>query len=390
MQSSSMQCNSLSSFKPSKLPLDQGSDRSTVPSGRVRSRFETAPAPGEAIEVASGIWWLKLPLSAALDAINVYVLENDQGWTLVDTGNNTPICRTALEAAFAQPPFAPRPVTHVLATHYHPDHIGLAGLLCDRGAVLQTTRTCWLQSRLLQLDRRELPCEDEIRFVQRAGMKGVDLAAFRRRSPSNFAQQVLPLPHSYERIREGDRLKIGDRTWTVHCGYGHAAEHVTLWSEDGFVITGDQILPGISSNLSVHSSEPEADLVSEWISSCWRFAALATEQTVCLPGHNSPFTGVTTRCQQLIASQEAVLNRLLAHLSRPCTAIDCLEVVYRRRLQAHEWGTLMAETVGFLNHLHQRGLIRRELAAQTYLWYKNQPQESGLPVHFASIEPLVF
>jgi glyoxylase-like metal-dependent hydrolase (beta-lactamase superfamily II) len=342
-----------------------------VQPGRVQPLYDSAPDPGKAIEVASGVWWLRLPLAATLDAINVYVLKNASGWTLVDTGSNTPICRAALEAAFAHPPFAPHPITHVLVTHYHPDHIGLAGLLCDRGAVLQATQTCWLQARLLQLDRRDAPCPEEIGFVQRAGMKGMELAAFCRRSSTHYAQVVTPIPFSYERIREGDKLTIGDRDWTVCSGYGHAAEHATLWSEDGLVITGDQILPGISSNLSVHPSEPDADLVSEWVASCQRFAELATEQTICLPGHNIPFSGVSTRCQQLIASQEAVLNRLLMHLSKPCTAIDCLDVVYRRPLQAHEWGLLMAETVGFLNHLYRRGLIKRELAAgQAYLWYR--------------------
>ena len=343
--------------------IQLGNDQTTAPLGRMRSLFDAAPAPGEAIEVASGLWWLRLPLPSVLDHLNVYVLEGAEGWTLVDTGSNVPVCRDALISAFAQAPFARLPIAHVIATHYHPDHIGLAGLLCDRGAILQTTQACWLYSRLLQMADRDRPCAEEIRFVQRAGMKQMELAAFRRRAPSNYASLVTPIPYSYQRIRAGDILNIGDRQWTVHLGNGHAAEHATLWSDDGFVITGDQILPGMSSNLSVHPTEPDADLVSDWVESCWRLAQLATAETVCLPGHNIPFRGIPTRCQQLIAIQETILNRLLDHLTKPCTAVDCLEAVYRRQLQPHERQIMIAEVVGFLNHLYQRGIVRRELAS---------------------------
>jgi glyoxylase-like metal-dependent hydrolase (beta-lactamase superfamily II) len=245
----------------------------------IRPLFESAPNPGAAWEIAPGLWWLRLPLASALDHINVYVLQDKDGWTLVDTGSNNPVCRSALEKAFSQGTLSRWPITRVIATHFHPDRIGLAGWLVDRGAILQTTRTCWLQARLLQLDHHDLPRAEELEFVQKAGMKGMELAAFQRRSPSDFANLVLPLPAAYERIKQGDILKIGDspkerlcqRHWTIHIGNGHA----TLWSDDGFVITGDRILPGMSSNLSVHPSEPDADLVSEWIESCHRFARLA-------------------------------------------------------------------------------------------------------------------
>jgi glyoxylase-like metal-dependent hydrolase (beta-lactamase superfamily II) len=339
----------------------------------IRPLYESAPNPGEAMEIAAGLWWLRLPLSSTLDHINVYVLESKDGWTLVDTGSNTPICRAALETAFSQGALARLPLTHVIGTHYHPDHIGLAGWLVDRGAIFQTSRTCWLQARLLQMDDHDLPRDEELKFVQAAGMKGMELAAFSRRAPSDFSSLVTPMPAAYQRIQQGDVLKIGERNWTIHMGNGHAAEHATLWSDDGFVITGDQILPGMSSNLSIHPSEPDADLVSEWLESCERFAKLATSETVCLPGHNIPFRGVATRCQQLIANQEAALNRLLEHLVRPHTAIDCLAAVYRRQLHSYERNTTIAEIYGFLNHLYLRGEIRRELAVDmSYLWYRTK------------------
>ena len=352
-------------------------------SDAVRPLFSDAPQPGESIELAAGLWLLRLPLASVLDHINVYVLEDKDGWTLVDTGNNTPVCRKALAAAFDRGIFAQKPITRVIATHYHPDHLGLAGMICDRGAVFQTTQACWLHARWLQLEQRNLPYPEEISFVERVGMKGMELAAFCRREPSDYSNLVLPIPYAYQRIRQGDRLKIGARCWTIHLGYGHAAEHATLWSDDGFAISGDQILPRISANLSVHPSEPDADLVAEWVESCWRFAKLATKETVCLPGHNLPFTGVSTRCRQMISSQEAVLNRLLSHLTRPSTAIDCLETVYRRQLQPHERNVLIAETLGYLNHLYHRGIIKRDVGAdRAYLWYRANPRDRDLQICF--------
>ena len=349
----------------------------------IRPLYDSAPNPGEALEIAPGLWWLRLPLASALDHINVYVLESKDGWTLVDTGSNTPICRAALETAFSQGALARLPLTHVIGTHFHPDHIGLAGWLVDLGAIFQTTRTCWLQARLLQIDNHDLPRAEELKFVQAAGMKGMELAAFQRREPSDFSSLVTPVPATYQRIKQGDILKIGERKWTIHIGNGHAAEHATLWSDDGFVITGDQILPGMSSNLSVHPSEPDADLVSEWIESCHRFARLATSQTVCLPGHNIPFRGISIRCQQLISAQEGALNRLLEHLNRPHTAIDCLEAVYRRQLQSYERNMAIAEVYGFLNHLYQAGLIDRELTDDlAYLWYRKHPRNRDFQVCF--------
>jgi len=337
---------------------------------QIRPLWATAPQIGQPTEIATGLWLLSLPLSAALDHINVYILEDNQGWTLVDTGSCVPLCQSALENALSQPPFGHRPVTRVITTHFHPDHIGLAGKVCERGAVLVTSRTCWMQTRLLTLDVHPVAQPHEIRFVQNAGMKGIELEAFRRRSPSNYAQIVCPIPAAYQRICEGDTLQIGDRTWTIRMGHGHAAEHVTLWSEDGYVITGDQVLQGISSNLSVHPSEPHADVVSEWIDSCKRFSRLASDDMLCLPAHNIPFYGISARCQQLINSHLTVLDRLLKNLSQPRTAIDCLEIIYRRSLKPHERGLLIAETIGYLNHLYHQGLIEKEKNLENaYLWH---------------------
>ena len=350
---------------------DQSSlaNTSTVTDVGVQSAFSEVPTQGKPLQVADDVWWLRLPLRSSLGHVNLYVLEDTDGWTVVDTGENTAECKAALEATFIDGPLSHRRVSRVIATHHHPDHIGLVGWFVERGATLWATRLCWLYARMLQLDDRELPCEAQIEFARRAGVKGLALAAYCRQRPSNFSQLVQPLPFSYEKLEQDDWLTIGQRRWQIHIGHGHATGHATLWSDDGLAITGDQILPGISSNLSVHASEPDADLVSEWLDSCQRLQSIALDSTLCLPGHNAPFTGAATRCKQLITNQEMVLKRLLQRLERPGTAVECLDAVYRRKLDDAERPTLIAETVGYLNHLKKRGLVGRELARDgSYVW----------------------
>lgn len=321
------------------------------------------------MQVADGIWWLRLTLDSVLDHVNVYLLEEETSWTLVDTGSHTDRCRSELEEYLAHPSVAHKPIRRVIATHYHPDHIGLAGWLVERGAELWATQLCWLYARMLQLDDRALPCEAQIQFAVQAGIKGLTLEAYRRHRPSHYSQLVYPLPFSYHRLNTQDQVQIGKRTWTVHVGHGHAAGHATLWSEDNLAITGDQILPAIATNLSVHPSEPRADLVSEWLESCHRFAKIAKPDTLCLPGHNVPFRGAPLRCQQLCDNVEAALQRLWQRLEKPATAVECLEAMYRRPLDAREQSPLVAETVGYLNHLEGRGLARFEMMRDgTKLW----------------------
>ncbi len=362
------------------------SDDSTS-SAQIRMWTQTAPSPGVAVAVVPGLWWARLPLSSSIAHVNVYLLEDeDHELTLVDTGSRTDACRAALSNLLSSDPFAEKKVTRLLVTHYHPDHIGLAGEWCGEvessipgsgNVELWCTRTSWLTARMGQMDRRAVPHDRQIEFVERAGMRGMSLAAFRRHPPSSFPDLVAPVPFRYRRIQEGDVLKIGTRQWTVSVGHGHAAEHATLWSNDGLAITGDQILPGVSSNLSVSASEPEADLVTEWLESCRKFQRMASSDTLCLPGHHFPFYGIAQRCQQMMDTTESILVRLWENLRRPQTAMDCLPTVYRRQLKPAEIGPFLAETTGFLHHLYKQQRVRREMAAGgVYLWRQSPSSDA--------------
>jgi glyoxylase-like metal-dependent hydrolase (beta-lactamase superfamily II) len=319
--------------------------------------------------VAEGILWLRLPLPMALDHVNVYALADADGWTLIDTGMNSRKTRDIWETALAGP-LAGKTVARVLLTHHHPDHVGLVGWFQDRGAELLTTRTAWLYARMLTLDVQDRPSAESLQFYQRAGTSPEMLAKRANERPFNFADMVAPMPLGFTRVEEGETLTLGGRRWRVRLGQGHAPDHITLWSEvDELVIGGDQLLPGISPNIGVYPTEPEADPLTEWLEATARFVPHAREDQLVLPGHKLPFTGLPFRLQQMAENHHQALERLLGHLHEPQTAAGCFPALYKRPIGEREYGLALVEAVAHLNCLLRRGQVCRSLRADgAWLW----------------------
>lgn len=331
--------------------------------------FATPPEPGEAIEVAEGVLWLRQPLPMKLDHVNVYALDDGDGWTLVDTGFATRKSRAIWEQAL-EGPLKGKPVRRVIATHHHPDHIGLAGWFqSDHGAELVTTRTAWLFARMLMLDAQDRPTPETVAYWKAAGMAPEILEQRLNERPFNFADCVAPMPLGFTRIRQGDSLKAAGRTWDVHIGNGHAPEHVTLWSrDDALVLSGDQIIASISSNLGVYATEPEADPVGDWLEACERLATRAQPDHLVLGGHKLPFTGLPARMAQLIDNHHGALNRLQAFLDTPKTAGDCFPPLFKRSIGAGEYGLALVEAMAHCLHLWHEGRAIREKREHDGAW----------------------
>ncbi len=325
----------------------------------IRYPHEVAPEHGDALEIAEGVLWLRLPLPMALDHVNVYALDDGDGWTLIDTGINTRKCRAAMEAAL-NGPLAGRPVHRVVLTHHHPDHIGLAGWLVEQGAELVTTRTAFLLSRMLLLDEQASYPQENLAFYHRNGMDPTELELRRTERPFNFGDCVLPMPLGYTRISEGDTIRMGGRDWDIHIGHGHAPEHATFWSrDDNLVIGGDQLLPSISPNIGVYATEPDANPLGEWLDSCRFLQTFATEEQFVLGGHKLPFHGLPTRLDQLVENHISALDRLTDHLSVARVGGDCFVPLFKREIGKPEYGLAFVETIAHLNYLHQSGRITR-------------------------------
>ena len=326
----------------------------------LRYPWSEPPAEGEAIEVAEGVLWIRLPLPMALDHVNVYALDDGDSWTIVDTGFSSRRSRAIWEKLMAGP-LGGKPIGRVIVTHHHPDHVGLAGWFqSEHGAELWTTRTAWLFSRMLQLDEQELPSAESLAFYRSAGMDPEIFEQRRNERPFNFADMVYPMPLGFKRIKEGDVVRIGGRDWDVRMGNGHAPEHATFWSrDDNLVISGDQILPSISSNIGVYATEPEADPVGDWLEACERLAQYGREEHLVLGGHKLPFTGLPLRMRQLIDNHHGALKRLEDYIATPRVGGECFPPLFKRSIGPSEYGLALVEAFAHLNHLYQTGKASR-------------------------------
>ncbi len=330
----------------------------------LRYPWETPPRNDgtEAIEVAPGVLWLRLPLPMKLDHVNVYALDEGDSWTVIDTGFASKKTKAIWAEAIAGP-LGGKPVSRVVVTHHHPDHVGLAGWFqTDHGAELVTTRTAWLTARMLTLDEQEVAPAETLSFYRQSGMDSDLLKKRRNDRPFNFSDVVTQMPLGYTRIKQGDSLQMGGRTWDVHMGNGHAPEHATFWSrDDNLVLAGDQILPSISPNVGVYPTEPMADPIGEWLEACERLAPLARADHLVLGGHKLPFTGLPNRMEQLINNHHGALKRLLEFISEPKSASECFSQLFKRPIGEGEYGLALVESVAHLSHLYQTGLATRSL-----------------------------
>jgi len=335
--------------------------------------FAAAPEPGQATEVAPGVRWLRMRLPmAALNHINVWALEDEDGWTLVDTGMQTPDTVASWQSAFAGS-LGERKVVRVICTHMHPDHIGMAGWLTRQHECrLWTTRLEYVTCRMLVADTgREAPA-DGVRFYHAAGWDDAALEHYRARF-GGFGKAVYALPDSYRRVVDGEEIRIGGRAWRGVVGHGHSPEHLCLHCPElEVLISGDQVLPRITSNVSVFPTEPDADPLTDWLESLASIKRRVSDDVLVLPSHNEPFRGLHARLDALIEGHEDRLSRLLAELEAPKRAVDVFSLLFRRRVGVEMLSMATGESVAHLNCLMHRDLATREVDAAGVVWYRRK------------------
>jgi glyoxylase-like metal-dependent hydrolase (beta-lactamase superfamily II) len=303
--------------------------------------------------------------------INVWALEDGDGWTIVDTGMRTQETAAAWRAAFSGV-LKDRPITRVIATHMHPDHVGMAGWIARKsGARLWMSRLEYMTCRLLAADTgREAP-EDGVRFYRAAGWDAAALENYAARF-GGFGKGVYPLPDSYRRISEGELVKIGSHAWRVVVGCGHSPEHACLYQPDlKLLISGDQVLPRISSNVSVFPTEPDADPLSDWLTSLAKIKGEVADDVLVLPAHNDPFHGLHARLDHLIAGHERGLLRLERSLTEARRAIDVFGALFARPISGDLLGMATGESLAHLNCLFYRGRAARTTDEDGVTWWRS-------------------
>lgn len=325
--------------------------------------FPTPPATGTTLEVVPGVHWLQMPMPGSLSHINLYLLRDGDGWAIVDTGLGDSPTREAWEQVFENA-LDGRPVHRILVTHMHPDHIGQAGWLGDRWqAPLHMTRAEYYQARAFASGGSFASSWEGERFYRAAGLTREELEAMRARMSAGggFGSMVSPIPMGYRRLCQGDVLTLAGHDWQVLVGSGHSPEHACLYSRAlGVLLSGDQVLPVITSNVSVHPTEPEANPLKEWMESHDRFLALPDE-TLVLPAHNLPFRGLRRRLRALIAHHEDRMLALEEHCETPHTARELVPVLFRRELDERQLMMALGEAIAHLHLLMHRDRIERSL-----------------------------
>ncbi|MBT4522574.1 MAG: MBL fold metallo-hydrolase [Halieaceae bacterium] len=322
--------------------------------------FKDTPAQGTVREIVPGLYWLRMPLPMALDHINLYLLEDDDGWWVVDTGIAFGATETLWDQIFANE-LGGKPIKAVMCTHMHPDHIGMAGWLCEKWRVpFYMTRMEYMSGlSFSRMSSKDFSWTSE-QYYTRAGFSADQITSLRQRF-AGFGSVVKPMPGAFRRLVDGDSLVIKGNRWRVVVGRGHSPEHACLYSDAlNILISGDQVIPKITSNVSVSPAEPDANPLKEWLASHEHFLDILPGDALILPAHNAPFHGLHERLRFLIDHHEDHLLALEEACAEatPC-ALELLPVIFKRKLDADQVGLALGECVAHLNYLVQRGQLMR-------------------------------
>ena len=333
--------------------------------------YPEPPGKGEWIEMARGVYWLQMALPMALDHINLYALEDDDGWWVVDTGMKWGDTQERWKLLI-EGPMANKPLKGVVCTHMHPDHIGQAGWLCrEFKAPLYMSFSEYFSARALT---QEPSGESDWRVVDHFTSAGVPLEQVQQmgRKFRGFGAIVEPMPGSYTRLTDGDTLAIGGRQWRVLTGSGHSPEHVCLYSdEDKLILSGDQIIPRITSNVSVMPQEPEGNPLKRWLQSLAYFIEQTHPDTLVMPAHNAPFYGIHTRLQALIDHHRGHLAAIEEACREPKSAVELFPVLFAREIGNDQLAIALGESIAHLHFLYAEGRLERQRDEQGVLRYRS-------------------
>jgi glyoxylase-like metal-dependent hydrolase (beta-lactamase superfamily II) len=340
---------------------------------------DVLPEAGHTLELAPGVRWLRMALPFALNHINLWLLRDRdetgrEGWAIIDCGIADEATRGAWERVFAAE-LNGLPVLRVIVTHMHPDHIGLAHWLTERWNVrLWISGTDWNAARMASLTTTGFGGSSAAAFMASHGLTDPDAVAKIKARSNYYASMVPQVPGRYRRLMQDAVLRIGDHDWRCLSGYGHAPEHISLYCASlGLLISGDMVLPRISTNVSVIDIEPEADPLPLYLKSIERLRALPTD-TLVLPSHGKPFGGnaaasgaggLHTRIDQLKSHHDERFAEVMeACAQAPQTAASLLPVLFKRDLDLHQTTFAMGESIAHLHALWLGGRLKRRLDAE--------------------------
>jgi glyoxylase-like metal-dependent hydrolase (beta-lactamase superfamily II) len=344
----------------------------TIAGKSIQYEYDFTPETGEAVDILPGLKWLRLPLPFLLGHINVWLLQESDGWAIVDTGIFNNATREVWEYIFEQY-LQNAPITRVLVTHMHPDHVGCAGWLCERFDIeLSMSREEYLMCRILVTDTGKPAPEEGKRFYKAAGFFEENMGRYGALF-GGFGKVVAPLPQSYRRLYGGLAFNIGLYQWQVVIGNGHSPEHACLYcSELNVLISGDQILPTISSNVSVFPTEPAANPLDDWLRSLCKLKSLLPGDVLVLPAHGKPFRGAHIRLDELILEHETGLENLRKLCREPKRAVDVFSALFKSKITDGNLIMATGEAIAHLHYLRNRDELDVTTDATGTNWYRTR------------------
>jgi glyoxylase-like metal-dependent hydrolase (beta-lactamase superfamily II) len=341
-----------------------------APQTEIRDEFDFHPETGEALDIFPGLKWLRLPLPFLLQHINVWLIQDGDGWAIVDTGLYTRTTREVWNYVFENY-LDGAPITRVLVTHLHPDHVGCGGWLCQKFDIdLWMSRGEYLLCRVLVADTGQPAPEVARQFYTAAGYSLESLELYSQ-SFGRFGQVVSPLPQSFHGLKNGMQVIIGKHEWRVIVGRGHSPEHACFYCEElNTLISGDQILPTISSNVSVYPTEPAANPLADWLESLEMLKQVLPEDVLVLPAHGEPFRGAHERLDALCNEHLTGLNKLRDLCRKPRRAIDVFPALFKSRITENNLMMATGEAIAHLNYLKDRKELDSHQDDRGVNWYQ--------------------
>ncbi|WP_323785706.1 MBL fold metallo-hydrolase [Thalassovita sp.] len=297
-----------------------------------------------------------MSLPFRLNHVNIYFIEDDGGWAIVDTGISNSESRAAWQALL-EGPMAGQKITRVIVTHHHPDHIGNAGWLCETlGVELLTSAGSFLSFLSLTNPSASAKADPYTHFYARHGMstEGAKLVST---LGHGYLRMVSMPPDSYHRLYQGMDLRIGSRQFKVLTGDGHSLEQVMLYDpSDNLFLAADQVIERISPNISVFASEPAADPLGLYLKSLEQISDTVPEDALVLSGHHRPFYGLHQRRAEL-AQHHAERCDMIANACGPApqSVNDLVPVLFKGKLDAHEVSFAFSEALAHANYMAAKG-----------------------------------
>lgn len=345
----------------------------------IKYPFDRRPEEAEILPIAAGIYWIRMPLPiAGLEHINLWLLQDNDAWTIVDTGLKNDHIKDLWEQIFSRY-LADKPVKRIICTHFHPDHMGLAGWLTERwpGAELWCTLSEWTFGRMLWNDLKE-PAPDSVRlFYRRLGWDEQRLDNYLERRYGWYPRAVEPIPRSIQRLQHNDVFEINGQPWRVLVGRGHSPEHACLYCEElDVMISGDQVLPRITPHIGIYPGEPNANPLGDYLSSL-ETLRIVPNSALLLPSHGDPFHGLHQRLDAIKDHHLIRLERLYEACDEAMTAIELIPSMFSRQLREEDISLATSEGLAHIHFLMATGRIKREYNNNLYHFRRLQHAEAA-------------